>query len=153
LTGKTFSSNVAGRAAAGTMPNRGAYNITPTTSPVTIPNGYHNGSGQVAGDSDLIAANIIMSARRVAFGRVTVPESEVDYTIAVGFRPAVAVVWDRYWNRPGIGFYRARTSSYWESHPNSGYVYVKNPTSTGFDVNIPGTASNVEVDYYAAEVE
>jgi hypothetical protein len=32
----------------GTMPNRGAVNITPGPSPQSIPAGYHNGSGQVA---------------------------------------------------------------------------------------------------------
>jgi hypothetical protein len=32
----------------GTMVNRGAYNIAPGASPVTIPQGYHNGAGQVA---------------------------------------------------------------------------------------------------------
>lgn len=42
----------------GTMPNRGAVSITPTTTSVTVSAGYHNGSGSVAGDADLIPANI-----------------------------------------------------------------------------------------------
>lgn len=42
----------------GTMPNRGARYITPGTSNITIPAGYHNGNGYVRGDADLIASNI-----------------------------------------------------------------------------------------------
>jgi len=42
----------------GTMSNIGAQNITPSTSNQTITQGYHNGSGTVAGDADLIASNI-----------------------------------------------------------------------------------------------
>lgn len=56
LSGKTFTNDSGEQ--TGTMPNRGAYNITPGTSNVTIPAGYHNGSGVVYGDSDLISANI-----------------------------------------------------------------------------------------------
>ncbi len=42
----------------GTMPDRGAVYITPGTSAQTIQAGYHNGSGTVAGDANLVAANI-----------------------------------------------------------------------------------------------
>lgn len=42
----------------GTMTNNGAVTITPGTSQQTIAAGYHNGSGYVAGDADLVAANI-----------------------------------------------------------------------------------------------
>lgn len=57
LVGKTFSSS-AGIGATGTMPNNGAMSITPGTAPQTIPAGYHDGGGSVAGDADLSAANI-----------------------------------------------------------------------------------------------
>jgi hypothetical protein len=40
------------------MPNNGAVTITPGTTNQTIAAGYHNGSGTVAGDPDLIASNI-----------------------------------------------------------------------------------------------
>jgi hypothetical protein len=40
------------------MPNSGAVSIIPGTAAQTIPAGYHNGSGSVAGDADLTAANI-----------------------------------------------------------------------------------------------
>ena len=57
LVGETFSSS-AGIGATGTMPNNSAVSITPGTATQTIPAGYHNGSGSVAGDADLAAANI-----------------------------------------------------------------------------------------------
>ena len=56
LSGKTFYQGGAKR--TGTMANRGTYNITPGTTNKTIPAGYHNGSGVVYGDADLVASNI-----------------------------------------------------------------------------------------------
>jgi len=53
LTGTTIAGT------AGTMPNRGAVAITPNTGTQTIAAGYHNGSGTVAGDANLVAANIL----------------------------------------------------------------------------------------------
>ncbi|AEG60007.1 hypothetical protein [Desulforamulus ruminis] len=47
LTGKTFI-NSTGSTLTGTMPNRGAANITPGPAAQTIAQGYHNGSGRVA---------------------------------------------------------------------------------------------------------
>jgi len=58
LSGKTFSST-AGLGATGTMPNRGAVSITPGTSAQTIAAGFHDGSGSVDGDADLVAGNIL----------------------------------------------------------------------------------------------
>jgi hypothetical protein len=40
------------------MPNNGAVSITAATTPQMIAAGYHNGSGSVAGDADLTAANV-----------------------------------------------------------------------------------------------
>ena len=57
LSGKTFSGS-AGLGVIGTMANNGAVNITPGASAQTIPAGYHNGSGSVAGDANLVAGNI-----------------------------------------------------------------------------------------------
>ncbi len=56
LSGKTFSNDSGDQ--VGTMPNRGAVIITPGTSNQTIQAGYHNGSGYVVGDSNLVANNI-----------------------------------------------------------------------------------------------
>jgi len=57
LAGKTFS-NDEDTDLTGTMPNRGAVVITPGTSNQTIAAGYHNGSGYVKGDADLVPENI-----------------------------------------------------------------------------------------------
>ena len=57
LAGKTFSSG-AGLAVSGAMPNVGQQNVMPGTAPVTIIRGYHDGTGTVAGDADLVADNI-----------------------------------------------------------------------------------------------
>lgn len=46
----------------GTMANRGAVVITPSTSNQAIPKGFHNGSGYVVGDTDLRASNIVNTA-------------------------------------------------------------------------------------------
>ena len=42
----------------GTMANVGQQNITPGTEAQTITAGYHDGTGSVAGDTDLVAGNI-----------------------------------------------------------------------------------------------
>jgi hypothetical protein len=57
LSGKTFTST-AGLGATGTMPNNGGVTLTPTTSDQAIAAGYHDGSGECAGDADLVAGNI-----------------------------------------------------------------------------------------------
>ena len=58
LIGKTFSSDIEGRAVNGTMPDQGAKIITPTRTGVIIPAGYHNGQGVVVGDTNFVAGNI-----------------------------------------------------------------------------------------------
>ncbi len=57
LTGKTFS-NASGAGLSGSMVNVGQQDITPGTSAQTITQGYHDGTGTVAGDTDLTADNI-----------------------------------------------------------------------------------------------
>lgn len=61
LSGKTFNS-AAGIGLTGTMPSQGAKVITPSTANQAIAAGYHNGSGYVVGDPDLIPANILNTA-------------------------------------------------------------------------------------------
>jgi hypothetical protein len=65
LTGKTFSNSTA-TGVSGTMFNIGTQNITPGTSAQTISQGYHNGSGTVTGDADLVTGNI--RASTIIFG-------------------------------------------------------------------------------------
>ncbi len=57
LKGKTFSGD-SGNGLTGTMSNIGKQNITPSTLTQTIHQGYHNGTGSVVGDSDLVSGNI-----------------------------------------------------------------------------------------------
>lgn len=57
LAGRTFS-NAGANGLTGTMPNQGAKVITPGTANQTIAAGYHNGSGYVKGDANLIPVNI-----------------------------------------------------------------------------------------------
>jgi hypothetical protein len=47
-----------GQEVTGTMANVGMTNMTPGTVPQMIPQGYHDGTGAVAGDGDLVAGNI-----------------------------------------------------------------------------------------------
>ena len=58
LAGKTFESAAAGTGAIGTMVDRGAVIITPSSSDTPIAEGYHNGQGYVKGDPNLKATNI-----------------------------------------------------------------------------------------------
>jgi len=60
LTGKAYWGLTAGQwgPRIGTMANVGAQNVTPTTATQTITQGYHDGTGEVAGDSNLVSANI-----------------------------------------------------------------------------------------------
>jgi hypothetical protein len=60
LSGKTFYSG--GSKQTGIMPNNGAVIITPSTVNQNIPAGYHNGSGYVKGDANLVAGNIVKGA-------------------------------------------------------------------------------------------
>lgn len=57
LEGRTFS-KTGSAGLTGTMPNRGAASFTPGTAAQTILGGYHNGSGTVAGDANLVTGNI-----------------------------------------------------------------------------------------------
>jgi hypothetical protein len=60
LVGQTFWGLTASQWATqtGTMPNNGAVTLVPTTTNIAIAAGYHNGSGYVISDTDLISVNI-----------------------------------------------------------------------------------------------
>lgn len=63
ISGKTFYKN--GQKLTGTMTNRGAVDLelTDASTPVTIPQGYHDGSGTVGLGDDDIAALIATNVR------------------------------------------------------------------------------------------
>ena len=58
LSGKTFASG-SGLSSTGSMADRGAVTITPGTTDQEIAAGYHDGSGKVVGDPDLVAGNVV----------------------------------------------------------------------------------------------
>lgn len=60
ISGNTVYAN--GNKITGTLPNRGTTVITPGTAMQAIPYGYHNGSGYVPGDANLIPGNILSPA-------------------------------------------------------------------------------------------
>ncbi len=66
LSGKTFYNTNLKSKVTGTMPNRGAVTITPSTSNQTIQAGFHNGQGYVRGDVNLVPANI--AEGKIVFG-------------------------------------------------------------------------------------
>lgn len=57
LEGKTFSNHDAS-GITGIMANNGSVSIMPGTEDRTIPEGFHDGTGTIAGDSNLISNNI-----------------------------------------------------------------------------------------------
>jgi hypothetical protein len=57
LAGKTFS-NDSDTGITGTMSNQGKKILTPTTTNIAIPQGYHDGTGYVQGSSNLKSENI-----------------------------------------------------------------------------------------------
>jgi Protein of unknown function (DUF1566) len=95
LTGKTFS-NDSSAGISGAMVNVGAQPISPGTSAVTITQGYHNGSGSVAGDADLLAANIkknvtifnVAGTYSGSAGSVSVPKTGQTTTVPLDPAPA-----------------------------------------------------------------
>jgi len=60
LSGKTFWGLISGNwgLKTGTMTNNGAVTYPPGTTDQTVAAGYHNGSGVVSGDADLVPTNI-----------------------------------------------------------------------------------------------
>ncbi|MCP5015628.1 MAG: DUF1566 domain-containing protein, partial [Ketobacter sp.] len=80
LTGITYSNDSG--ASTGTMVNNGAVTITPTATNVAIAAGYHNGSGYVISDTDLISGNIKSGV--TLFGVDGTLSSGSTYNAAVG---------------------------------------------------------------------
>ena len=90
LSGKTFI-NSTGKTVTGTMVNRGgAQTVTPGTSNKTLNAGYYSGNITVAGDADLVTANIVSGKnifgvagsaqpRYYASGTGTISSSRIDF--------------------------------------------------------------------------
>ncbi len=104
LTSRTFS-NASDNGLTGTMVNVGDEDFTPTTSAQAITEGYHNGSGEVAGDADLVAGNIKLgtvifdvTGTLAAGGSATVPKT--GQTTSYGGRDDGALKKGTVWPNP-----------------------------------------------------
>ena len=100
LSGQTFTNDEGLQ--TGEMVDRGAMIITPTTSDQPIPAGYHNGSGVVKGDPDLIPANIKKGVN--IFGAVgtlspfhTVPDGSIGFAANIIDKNAIG--YDYYYDK------------------------------------------------------
>ena len=115
LATKTFS-NDNDTGLTGTMVNRGAITITPSTTNQAIATGYHNGSGYVAGDTDLIAGNIIPSVnifgvvgnapvKKYATGSLYI-DQYTNYIIVTGltFKPTLINIYDAASGSPNLDY-------------------------------------------------
>lgn len=147
LAGKTFS-NDSNTNITGTMTNNGAVIITPSTANQAIPAGYHNGSGYVKGDANLVAANIV--AGRSIFG-ISGPTSQIAHSTAsanltgttqinLGFRPRYVLCRNDYYSNHPLMFVNDLNPS--QNFNNaSGFSITIN--DTGFSITGPGGSTNV----------
>ena len=110
LSGKTATTSTA--ELTGTMINNGTYNITPSTSNQTIPQGYHSGSGVVYAKPTLV----IQTGEGVAN-----PSSSVTITLgAIGSnkKPIYLAGQNTDYNSTGTGTY------YFEGYNGSSWVSI-----------------------------
>jgi hypothetical protein len=102
LSGKTAMVN--GTTLSGLMANRAAVTVTPSTTNQYIEAGYHNGSGVVQGDSDLVPANIkkdvtifgvtgsLVEGVKSNYGTFTSPGSLTQVISGIGFTPTMLFI-------------------------------------------------------------
>ncbi|TNJ65174.1 hypothetical protein FE784_16385 [Paenibacillus hemerocallicola] len=139
--------NIAG--VAGTMPNQGAIVITPGASAKSIPAGYHNGSGTVAGSANLIPSNIrfgvqvydvigsLIEGKRWASGNIN---TGIDGFYDVGglnFTPSIilAATDPSFSTKEIIAYFAGYNQTF---VPVGGYAInssITNITSSGFRIN------------------
>jgi len=150
LSGKTFSSS-AGLGATGTMANNGAVSITPGTGSQSIAAGYHNGSGSVAGDADLVAGNIASGVN--IFGVTgTVTAGSSNQLLKTGQTTSYGTGTDGNLQLGGARSYvdnldgtvtDTKTGLMWEKKSDDGSIHDKDTLytwSTGAPFNNTGTA-------------
>ncbi len=154
LTGKSFSSNTAGRAASGSMPNRGAVTITPGTSNKAIAAGYHSGSGKVVGDSNLKAENILEGKSifgvagniKIAIDFTTV-YSWSEKTIITGWKPVMVFINHKESGFAGKGYAYIRYISHYDGSVQTAYestnARVKELLANGFIVEASEYDQNI----------
>jgi hypothetical protein len=150
LTGKTAT--VDSGDITGTMPNRGAVAITPSTVDQAIAIGYHNGSGSVAGDANLLAANILDTAiifgvqgtaiagKRQANGTVTAVINSFYHKITVGglaFTPRYVFA---FYDNADVNI--LQTGANFNATPVNNYHYIDNTQNKIVGTTAQGTAVN-----------
>jgi hypothetical protein len=154
LSGKTFSAGT-NYGATGTMPNNGAVIITPGATNQPIAAGYHNGSGYVKGDANLVPANIKSGVsifgiagtgpgKLFAIGSTPVSSNSTQYTVSgLAFQPNFVAISYYYTNSAYMmamwannSVYSFSWNNYWYTYFNAmtnGYGYPNiTPTSNGF---------------------
>jgi len=136
LSGKTFTNDSGLQ--TGTMPNNGAVVITPGTSDIAIPAGYHNGSGYVKGDANLVVANIksgvsifgvtgTVKEYKAASGSVSVSNTSTQTVSGLGFTPQVIII---IYTSSSITFVCSYKEGYvdlWHRNPPGATLDGKNP--------------------------
>jgi len=151
LSGKTFSSS-AGLGATGTMANNGAVSITPGTGSQSIAAGYHNGSGSVAGDADLVAGNIASGVNIFGVTGTVTAGSSNNQLLKTGQTTSYGTGTDGNLQLGGARSYvdnldgtvtDTKTGLMWEKKSDDGSIHDKDNTytwSTGAPWNNTGTA-------------
>ena len=157
LSGKTAT--VDAGEITGTMPNRGTVNITPSTADQVIQEGYHNGSGKVFGDSDLIANNIIGgvnlfgitgTAKRTAIGSVVINGTGT-HAVTLGWQPKfVTANFNAFSNQ----YFARWESAYGADQFAASYgdsIAISSFTATGFTILNNVSAGPHTIYYHAGE--
>lgn len=163
LSGKTFYQG--GSKKSGTMPNRGAITITPSTKNQSILNGYHSGSGYVKGDANLVAGNIKkgVSIFGVAGSLLESGFAQGEYTIdrlssngsntqnisGLAFSPKIIICfpsgienWD--WANSAAFWINGESMIGFEGGDIRDIkISILNVTSTGFQIELRNTASTI----------
>lgn len=138
LSGKV--SFVDGAQVTGCMANRGAYNITPDASNITIPQGYHSGAGVVYGDADLVSGNIISGKNIFGVVGSATQETRGKVLLAYGYTPES---WVKSYDNSPSGTGTITVYSY------GGIRYHQiNPQSGSYQI-VYATANPIDLTYYS----
>jgi hypothetical protein len=157
------------------MPNNGAVTITPGTTNQTIAAGYHNGSGVVNGDPDLIASNIksgvnifgvvgtvdvaSLGGKRYASGTVTSSSTNSIFTYVSGgtlnapsitvtglsFKPSRIIAFDPTSGLISMMIYSEDMDSAYAKTVKCSYTYTTSSNTSGTLINIKGDVAPASV--------
>jgi len=141
------------------MPNNGAVTITPGAAEQTIAAGYHNGSGTVAGDADLVASNIVSGVNifGVTGGGLPAQVLKTGQTTSYGAGsdgdPAMQRGIARAFTDNGDGTITdTKTGLMWEKKDDSGGIHDKDNTYTWGMTSAPYTMNGTMVTTFLASL-